>query len=265
MPSDSPIQLLQLTDSHLYADPSASLLGIATAESLRAVVELARREQPRIDLLLATGDLSQDGSSASYRAFLQACAPLAAPACWIPGNHDDAAAMVEVGAAAGCLREVVELGAWRVLLLDCQVPGAVFGHLGAPRLEWLAARLDEAPQQHHLICLHHQPAPVGSRWMDGIGLRDGEALLALLAERPQARVLLHGHVHQAVDQQVGSLRVLATPSTCVQFTPRSEDFAIEARGPGYRWLRLHADGRVDSEVSRLADDAFVPDPDATGY
>lgn len=65
------VLLVQLTDSHLFAEAGGKLLGMDTAESLQRVVDLVLDEQPRIDLMLATGDLSQDGSLASYKRFRQ--------------------------------------------------------------------------------------------------------------------------------------------------------------------------------------------------
>jgi 3',5'-cyclic-AMP phosphodiesterase len=55
-------------------------------------------------------------------------------------------------------------------------------------------------------------------------------------------------VHQALDQLVDGVRVLATPSTCSQFRPLSHDFAVDDTPPAYRRLALHADGHIDTEV-----------------
>ncbi|MEG1362443.1 MAG: hypothetical protein RSC69_07785 [Lachnospiraceae bacterium] len=49
--SDAPVYLVQLTDSHLFADPHATLLGMNTRDSLQRVIEKVREEQPRIDVL----------------------------------------------------------------------------------------------------------------------------------------------------------------------------------------------------------------------
>ncbi|MGA1383685.1 MAG: 3',5'-cyclic-AMP phosphodiesterase, partial [Steroidobacteraceae bacterium] len=49
----------------------------------------------------------------------------------------------------------------------------------------------------------------------------------------------------------GSLKLMATPSTCVQFRPRVADFEIDERPPGYRVLTLHADGRIETTVGWL--------------
>jgi hypothetical protein len=50
------VLLVQLSDSHLFAEADGRLLGMDTADSLRQVVRLVLDEQPGVDLLLATGD-----------------------------------------------------------------------------------------------------------------------------------------------------------------------------------------------------------------
>lgn len=55
MSPDAPALLVQLSDSHLFAEADGALLGMNTCESLQRVIELVQTQQPRIDLLLATG------------------------------------------------------------------------------------------------------------------------------------------------------------------------------------------------------------------
>ncbi|QLF93111.1 3',5'-cyclic-AMP phosphodiesterase [Pseudomonas sp. ABC1] len=259
-----PLLLVQLTDNHLFAEPDGCLLGLPTLDSLRAVVDQVLREQPRIDLLLATGDLSQDGSEQSYRHLCEQHARIDAPVRWCAGNHDEGEAMARV-ASAQMLQPVTDLGAWRIILLDSSVPGSVFGHLPDERLAWLEQALQAAEGRHCLVALHHHPVAIGSQWMDGIGLRNGDALMALLARHEAVRVLLWGHVHQAFDQSRDGLRLLASPSTGVQFTPHSADFQVSPQAPGYRWLRLHGDGRVETGVSRIAQGTFPVDLQGGDY
>jgi Icc protein len=57
---DSPVLLVQLSDSHLVAEADGAMFGLNTRDSLAQVVERVLVEQPNIDLLVATGDLSQD-------------------------------------------------------------------------------------------------------------------------------------------------------------------------------------------------------------
>jgi 3',5'-cyclic-AMP phosphodiesterase len=55
-------------------------------------------------------------------------------------------------------------------------------------------------------------------------------------------------VHQALDQFINGVRFMASPATCTQFLPRSADFALDARPPGYRVLELMPDGTIVTEV-----------------
>ena len=115
------VLLVQLTDSHLFADADGSLLGLNTAQSLQQVVDKARAEQGQVDLLLGTGDLAQDGSVAAYQRFRQVSEPLCANARWLPGNHDRLAQMREATVQTRLLDPVVDIGNWRIILLNSQV------------------------------------------------------------------------------------------------------------------------------------------------
>ncbi|GGD00652.1 3',5'-cyclic-AMP phosphodiesterase [Halopseudomonas salina] len=259
------ICIVQLTDSHLYADPDADLLGLDTHASLRAVVDLVRDEVPQMDLVLATGDIAQDGNERAYHRFIEIVDALPAPCCWIPGNHDDAAVMARIGADSGLTQEWVDAGNWRIVLLDSSIPGTVAGHLAAQQLSILQQAIDSAGERFVMVCLHHHPVPIGCDWMDPLGLLNANDLWARLHTHKNVKVVLWGHIHQELDQQLEGIRLLATPSTCVQFASHSSDFATDTQAPGYRTLMLLPDGQVETSVSRLESGRFLPDPGAVGY
>ena len=262
---DAPALLVQLSDSHLFAEADGTLLGMNTRESLQRVIGLVREQQPQIDLVLATGDLSQDGTLESYQQFRDLTRQIDAPARWIPGNHDEPQIMAHAAEHSDLLEPVVDVGNWRVTLLDSAVPGSVPGYLQDQQLQLLAQALSEAPNRHHLVCFHHHPVSIGCAWMEPIGLRNPDALFAVLDRFPQVKAVLWGHVHQEVDRERNGVRLLASPSTCVQFAPGSEDFKVSSEAPGYRWLRLHADGSLETGVSRVSGIDFVVDYRIRGY
>jgi len=262
--SDS-VLVVQLSDSHLFAQENGRLLGMDTADSLTQVVRLVSEEQPAIDLVLATGDLSQDGSVESYQRFRAITAPIEAATRWFPGNHDEMEPMREAAAGTDLLDPVIDLGAWRVVLLDSTIPGAVPGQMTVEQAQLLEHAIQAAPDKHLLISFHHHPVPIGSQWMDRIGIYNPERLFAVIDRHPNVRCLLWGHVHQEIDRMRGDVRLLASPSTCVQFTPGSEDFCVDSPAPGYRWLRLMADGEVQTGVSRVTDIEFEVDYSIKGY
>jgi len=259
------VLVVQLTDSHLFGEAHGTLMGMNTRDSLNAAVEQVLEEQPLIDLVIASGDLSQDGSVESYQAFREASERIAAPKRWLPGNHDELPQMALAAQQSDYLEPVIDVGNWRVTLLDSAVPGSVPGYLEDKQLQLLAQALSEAPERHHLVCLHHHPVPIGCAWMDPIGLKNPDALFSVLDRFPQVRAVLWGHVHQEFDQLRDGVRLMASPSTCIQFAPGSDDFKLDSQPPGYRWLRLYHDGQLETGVSRLADGAFEVDLGGGGY
>ncbi|HHJ1296095.1 3',5'-cyclic-AMP phosphodiesterase [Pseudomonas sp. P1B16] len=260
-----PVHVVQLTDAHLFADPAGTLLGLNTRDSLRHVVAQVQREQPAIDLLLCTGDLSQDASVASYEAFRELTAGFGVATRWLPGNHDEARVMADIAQGTDLVQAVTDIGGWRIVMLDSAVAGATHGLLEEAQLSLLEGALKTAGERHCLVCFHHQPVDIGCAWIAPIGLRNAQALFGIVERYPQVRGLLWGHVHQPWDEMREGLRLLATPSTCIQFAAHSEDFKVSEEQPGYRWLRLHADGRLETGVERARDFDVKLDFDSPGY
>jgi len=259
------IKVLHITDSHLSEDPEGSLLGVNTRDSLDAVLTRVAQDAVDPDYILATGDLAQDASKAAYEYFQSKLESYACPKSWFAGNHDDRSAMASVVAAGQELRKVVRIGTWQFVLLDSSVPGKTHGFLEQSELDVLDAALAERPDLHTLVCLHHHPIAIDSRWLDRIGLHNRDAFLSIIDNYSNVRAILWGHIHQQLDQLRGDVNLYATPSTCIQFLPKSDDFAVEDVAPGYRWLHLYDDGSIDTVVKRAEQFKFDIDMTSSGY
>lgn len=266
-PDTDTVRIVQLTDTHLCQQAGGILLGMDTDHSLRAVIDLVQAERSTVDLLLGTGDLSDKGTLEAYERLEDYCSLFSAPCFWLPGNHDDREQMVVAGRSPDRLSPEILVGNWQIIMLDSQVPGEVGGRLGDGELSRLEEALERARVQSlfTLVCLHHQPVKIGCRWLDEQMVADAEAFWRILDGFEGVRAVLWGHVHQEFEQQRGELTLLASPSTCVQFAPGSADFQADDEPPGYRWLDLHSDGRIDSGVSRVLDVTFHVDLDSAGY
>ena len=259
------LRLVQLTDTHLFADQRRQLLGLPTLESLQAVVQQVAQLQPQPELLLLTGDLSQDGKPESYTLLQTLLAPLGLPTYWLPGNHDRLSEMEQV-LTSGFMsaQKAFQAGGWQFLLLNSQVPGCVHGCLSAASLEWLDRQLDAVGAVPTLIGLHHPPLIVGSDWLDGSTLQNPDALFAVLDRHPQVKLVLFGHIHQEYSQTRRGVQYLGTPSTCIQFEPQSTAFALDEEQPGFRILDLYPDGCWQTAVERSSY-THTPDFAAAGY
>ena len=261
------LRVVQITDTHLNRIEGGTLLGLDTDFSLQQVLQRVLAERDSIDLVLATGDIADNGSEEAYLRARDYFSRLAAPVLWLPGNHDHAEVMAAVLGQRGELQRTAETGHWQVLMLNSQIPGAVGGRLGAGELQTLRSCLEDAARrsQHVLVCLHHQPVAMGSAWIDRQMLADSEDFLALLGQFDCVRGVLWGHVHQQLDRDYNGWQLMATPSSCVQFAPGSDAFKADDAPPGYRWLDLLADGRIETGVSRVTGVAFNVDLASAGY
>jgi len=93
---------------------------------------------------------------------------------------------------------------------------------------------------------------VGSRWLDAIGLVNVEEFFDVLGRHAQVQGVIFGHIHQVFEMQRKGVHLMGTPSTCIQFMPNEDDFALDHQKPGYRHLTLRANGEIETDVARIA-------------
>jgi Icc protein len=84
--------------------------------------------------------------------------------------------------------------------------------------------------------------------LDRVGLENAEEFFRVVERHDNVRAILWGHVHQVYEGRRKDVRLLATPSTCAQFVPRADEFAVDRRPPAYRTLELQSDGSLLTEV-----------------
>jgi Icc protein len=250
-----PLRVLHLTDPHLFADPEGELRGAVTYRSLCRVLDDYRGSDWQADCILVTGDIVQDDSPGAYRHFRELLGALGLPVYCVPGNHDVRGLMRDMlGEPPFRYCESVAAGGWLIVPVDSCVAGKVHGRVGDADLERLAATMTGSADAHVLVCLHHPPVLMHSRWLDSVGLENREQFLDTVAAAANARLVLFGHVHQDYEGEHAGLRILGTPSTCRQFAPRSPLFAVDDSPPAYRRLNLYTDGRFEHELIWVNDE-----------
>ncbi len=259
--------LLQITDPHLFADSQSALLGVMTHHSFKAVLSAIELKNRPFDAILATGDISQDHSLDSYQCFAKEISRWSQPCFWLPGNHDEQDCMAKLAPIQTIVpNKVAWIGEhWLVVLLNSQVKGVPYGEVTEEELAFLHQVLQANPDRHVLVSLHHNPIPIGSHWLDQHALQNQASFWAVLSKYPQVKGVLCGHVHQVMDKYCHGIKVMSSPSTCIQFKPNSDDFALDEQNPGWRYVSLLNNGQIETEVCRLSGVTFRPKPDAKGY
>lgn len=241
-------RLLQFTDLHLRDNPDHEVRGVNTQRGFENALYHAQRHHWPADVILLTGDLANDEFEASYRRLASMSTAWDTPVMPLPGNHDDGDALRKAfGELPQAVDGRIDFDHWRIVGLDSQLPGKVHGKLDALQWQRLEDALLSLDGRHLLVALHHPPLEVGSRWIDRLALEGAAEFRQWLANF-NVRVCLFGHAHQPWESEIQGVRYLGTPSTGRQFLRGSDTFAESDEPPGYRWLDLHDDGRVETGV-----------------
>jgi 3',5'-cyclic AMP phosphodiesterase CpdA len=215
--------LAQISDPHVVPKGRMLFDRIDTPGFLARAFGHLNRLDPRPDLVILTGDLVDRGSVAEYENLRDLLAELQVPWSLLPGNHDDRANLRRVLAGRGRLpREgaflhyCIEDLPLRLIALDTTIPGETGGTLCRARLDWLAERLEERPDQPTVIAMHHPPFVSGLSEMDAINCANSAALGAVVAGHPQIERIICGHVHRPIILRWQGTVVTTAPATAHQ-------------------------------------------------
>jgi Icc protein len=246
------LRILQITDTHLYANTSKHLAGLNTEQSLLQLLDIAREKILPVDLVLVTGDLIHDASAEGYQRLRDHLLDLNTPTYCIPGNHDQNHVMEQNIRGKGISTDTVSRhGGWTIIMLDSTIPGEVGGHLNSEQLDQLKSGLDNHSDNHILVSLHHHPISLNSEWIDKIALDNPEDLFSILDQYQNVKGLLWGHAHQLYEGERKGVKLMGSPSTCIQFKAEQDKFGIDPAPPGLRWLALLPDGTIETGIEYL--------------
>ncbi|MBN24815.1 MAG: metallophosphoesterase [Alteromonadaceae bacterium] len=247
-------KVAQISDCHLFADKhQAGYQGINPHNSLQAVLADVACHQP--DLVILSGDVSAEDCAAkglaSYRLFSQLWqqSKLTAPLLVIPGNHDHLESLnSELNDSAGWPVSLNAGACWQVHGLNTKTDDTC-GEISTSELAYLTEQVQLNRTLHHLLVVHHHPHACGG-WMDNHPWRNSEVFLQRVAQLPQIKVVLHGHIHHASEMQSEQCVFMSAPSTCWQWA-NTKEFAASHEAPGYRMLELNDSGRVETRIIRI--------------
>jgi Icc protein len=252
--------IVQISDCHLFYDKKQSLLGVKTYESLSAISELIQAKNSSTQIIIASGDVSQDDSEQSYEYFFEILKKTHTKIFAVPGNHDDNALMKKLFKEKNII-----LDSWQIILLNSQKKGFVEGFLDKEEMIFLKNCLISQPKLSSIIVFHHPPILVLSAWIDKIGLANKNDFWKFIGNFPNVKAVLFGHAHQEFAGKVNNILCYGVPSTCIQFKRNDDNFALDNLPPGYRWIELYDDGSLKTGIQRLDYYPGIFEEDAKGY
>jgi predicted phosphodiesterase len=207
-----------------------------------------------VDAVVIKGDIADRGLREQFADARRTFAGFAMPWHAFLGNHDHYALLegdeVDGYAELGQPRapRALELGGWKLLLLDTVEPGHHHGVFPDARFAWLADQLAETRElaQPTLLLTHHQPVPPEHRhsYPNSIGIvpEHSTRMFELLGENPQVQGVLIGHTHRnRVRRYPASGSIPFVEVNCVKDYPG-----------GFAVYQLYDDGSFRQEVRRTS-------------
>ena len=242
--------LLHMTDTHFGAIPKDYFVPVDMDASFVDTLDLFKRMHWKADACLATGDLVHEGVAEMYQVLAGHFDELGIPTYGLPGNHDENDAMQAGFQSNFCSTpKIVDLPHWRLVLIDSTIPRQSGGHISDDQFDLIHTAIEDT-ENHVLIALHHNPISTKSAWLDRMTIDNGEQLMELARQSDKVKAIVWGHVHQEFDARYEGVRLLATPSTCMQFTPKATRFDVDEVPPGFRLLALLPNGEIATQVVR---------------
>ena len=212
--------IAQITDIHLGFDRDNPRE--FNRQRLDRTLEALCALEPLPDLLLATGDIADDGDDRlSYARFREATEILPFPVLHALGNHDSREPFLEIfpdtPTADGFVQYAIDRFPVRILVLDTLEPGRHGGAFCETRAGWLRDRLDEMPERPTAIVLHHPPIETGLSWMtenpDAAWVR---RLADTVSGRSNIVAMIAGHLHRPIVTRWAGTILAVCPSTAPQ-------------------------------------------------
>ena len=260
--------IVQISDLHVQPAGERAYGIVDTNRHLQAAVQQINRLSPQPDVVVATGDLVDEGSIEEYEQLQALLAPLNAPLYFVMGNHDDRAAFRQVFPnlpyvpAEGFVQYVVEDWPLRLIVLDTLVAGEGYGNIDRDRLTWLGDRLAAAPDQPTVIFMHHPPFESGLYGMDRLRCRGDVALAQLIQQYPNVQRVACGHLHRSIQTVWAGTLCTVAPSTAHQVALQlaaDQPPALVMEPPG---LHLHL---WHESAGLITHTALIGDFDAYSY
>ncbi len=228
---------IQISDCHIDDNPQS--MGVDTHQNLARIIN--EITPIKSDALLISGDLTHNGTPDSYTKLKELLTPIQSDIFVIKGNHDSDNLTTTF---ARCLFKKISLGVWDIISINSVQANKTSGYLSKNSLSELNAQLNQSTANFIIVMLHHPIVPMNSTWDDSLSLENPQDLFAVLDKYTKIRAVLFGHAHESAEFNKRGLKIIACPSTAVQFT--------DEKRIGFNYYTLNDNGRLEYETRWVA-------------
>lgn len=229
------MKIVQISDFHLYKDSTQKLFGLVnTDDTLLNLLEVVKKEKP--DLVIASGDLSNDGSKESYQRLKKYLSNIDCNVYTIYGNHDNPANFDRYLIGSNIKRDrVFKSDSFTLVFINSFKENYDSGYVTDNELLELEHNLKQ--NENCILVIHHHfyplknIEPVAENIIDRYILENWQQLVDVITRyRSKVKFCITGHVHNFYHYQVNDIEIYCCPSSCVQYA-RTKELFIEATKP----------------------------------
>lgn len=245
--------IAQFSDSHLFAHAQMKHCGANVYNNLEKVLR-AIADLKHVDVLIFTGDLTQDHTECSYKNFahLVKAHSFHQPIYYLPGNHDEVALLDKyLHGSPFSKATCIETSHWQIMLINSKSKTPA-GRVSSAQMTKIKQQANR--EKFQWLFMHHHPVDMGY-FIDRHHLLDSTLFWQDATELPDLRGIACGHVHRGeVLQQSTTGKpcdVLTCPATSIQFDPAKDTVSALPTGPGFRLIELDDSGHYHTQTIYL--------------
>src|SRR5579862_8081577 len=226
------MKIIQLTDTHLFSDDEGDIYGVKSNFKFKEVMDkIIAEEISDTDLILLTGDISQDETTESYQKIADHLSQLNTPIYWIPGNHDNLAQLEFIfqNTKNFYRKTHLSLPCWHLIFLNTKIDGQEDGQLSQSELAMLSNELAASPLHKKIaIVMHHHPAPVGTPLIDHYILKNAKEFWDIVTGT-KVELIICGHVHGDYRFKYNDIMIESSPATCLQWEKGTKELKTDLK------------------------------------
>jgi len=214
------VLIAQISDTHIRDHLGMFGELVDTSETLKKAVQLLNSLEPQPDVVLVTGDLTDDGTKEQYSLLLEMLSSLNAPLLPLPGNHDERSEFLNAFSSTlpdeipeNHCSYVIDNFPVRLIALDTSLPGQHDALFSEDHELWLSTVLSKEKDKPTLIFTHFPPFETGINFMDLSGLKSADRLEKIIRNNPQVKLVVSGHLHRSIQTSFASTMISVCPST----------------------------------------------------
>lgn len=212
--------IAQISDPHLRPSGRLYQEAVDSNRMFEAAIAQLLALRPRPDLVILSGDVTDEGTPAEYAVARELLARIPMPLLVLPGNHDDREGFRAAFAdhaylpSSGPLHFAVgDRGPVRIVGFDVTLPGLHHGLIDEDAAAWLDTTLSAEPERPTLVMMHQPPVLCRVPYIDAYVCHEGHRMAGIVARHPAVERIACGHIHRFMTVRFGGTTLCTAPST----------------------------------------------------